>query len=36
MRILVIDDDRAVREAVGRALRLAGYESTWPRAGRRG
>ncbi len=26
MRILVIDDDRAVREAVGRALRLAGYE----------
>src|SRR3984957_5325070 len=26
MRILVVDDDRAVRDALRRALRLAGYE----------
>ena len=26
MRILVVDDDRAVREALRRALTLAGYE----------
>lgn len=28
MRILVVDDDRAVREALRRALTLAGYEVT--------
>jgi two-component system response regulator MprA len=26
MRVLIVDDDRAVREAVGRALKLAGYD----------
>ena len=26
MRVLVVDDDRAVREALRRALALAGYE----------
>ena len=26
MRVLVVDDDRAVREALRRALTLAGYD----------
>ena len=34
MRILVVDDERAVREAVDRALRVEGYETTLAADGR--
>ncbi len=34
MRILVIEDDDAVRSAVRRALLLDGYEVLWPRTAR--
>jgi two-component system, OmpR family, response regulator MprA len=35
VRILIVDDDRAVREALRRALTLAGYEATLAEDGER-
>ena len=36
MRLLIVDDDRALREALRRALRLAGYEVAMAATGQEG
>ena len=35
MKVLIVDDDRSLREALRRALTLGGFETVSPGAGRR-